>query len=192
MQLCRQCVPGLSFLLIFICAGADNSPTQSRSSSPGRTPMQSDEAQQHKTIDSTSDRPVNGVHVNGLEPVESLAMGIEASTLDWDANVTPTLGEADIKTWCEGRATLVPGRPDFLMSYATLPGASAYRDREVGSLYVSELGNCLRQGLEIDRALKMVSGGVSKELRKRDIEDHMSRFQLPFHLTSGMDKLIML
>jgi len=134
----------------------------------------------------------DGVQLNGWTSPEPAAMEMEASTLDWDANVAPTLEAADIKTWAEGKATLVPGRPDFLMSYATLPGASAYRDREVGSLYVSQLASCLRQRLEIDRALKLVSRGVSDELRERDIEDRMSRFQLPFHLTSGMDKLIML
>ena len=146
--------------------------------------MQSDEAQQKEAINGT----VNGVHENGLELMTAEA----TTTLDWDANVAPTLEEADIRTWAEGRATLVPGRPDFLMSYATLPGASAFRDREVGSLYVSELGHSLCQRLEIDRALKKVSRGVAEELRKRDIEDEMSRFQLPFHLTSGMDKLITL
>ena len=89
-------------------------------------------------------------------------------------------------------STLVPGRPDFIMSYATLPGATAYRDRETGSLHVQELVKWLSQGLEIDRALKLVSQGVAEELKKRDVEDRMSRFQLPFHLTSGMNKLLTL
>ena len=126
--------------------------------------------------------------VNGWSPADEL----EESALDWDAHVTPTLGEANEMTWCEGKATLVPGRPDFLVSYATLPGTKAYRDREIGSLYVSELAKCLRQPVEIDRALKLVSHGVADELKKRDIEESMSRFQLPFHLTSGMEKLITL
>jgi len=151
--------------------------------------MQSDEPQHMEAISGTSGTMhlVNGVHENGLELTET---GV--TTLDWDANVAPTLEPADQRTWAEGRATLVPGQPDFLMSYATLPGASAYRDREIGSLYVSELARGLRQRVEIDRALKMVSRGVAEELRKRDVEDQMSRFQLPFHLTSGMDKLITL
>jgi len=113
-------------------------------------------------------------------------------TLDWDANVAPTLEEANTMTWYEGKATLVPGRPDFVMSYATLPGNSAFRDRDMGSLYVQELVKCLSQHLELDRALKLVSRGVDEELRKRDIEESKSRFQLPFHLSTGMDKLIML
>jgi len=151
--------------------------------------MQSDEAQQVEDISGTSGTThlVNGVHEHGLGLAE-----MDASALEWDANVVPTLEPADKSTWAEGKATLVPGRPDFLMSYATLPGASAYRDREIGSLYVSELAHGLRQRLEIDRALKMVSRGVAEELRNRDVEDQMSRFQLPFHLTSGMDKLIIL
>jgi len=160
--------------------------------------VQSDDAQLNKATDAlenahlqTPQHSVNGVHENGLEPSE-LATEAEASTLDWDANVAPTLEPADIKTWLEGRATLVPGRPDFLMSYATLPGASAYRDREVGTLYAQQLASCLRQHIEIDRALKLVSRKVSEELMKHDQEDHVSRFQLPFHLTSGMDKLITL
>ena len=112
--------------------------------------------------------------------------------LDWDANVSPNLKTAKEQTWKEGRATLVPGRPDFLMSYATLPGATAYRDSEIGSLYVSQLAIHLRKRLEIDRALKLVTGGVTAVLTKRDIDEHKSRFQLPFHLTTGMDKLIVL
>ena len=184
-------------MLIFVCAGADSngSPMHTRTSIDGS--MQSDEVQLNKTIDAfenthlqTPDQPVNGLQQNGLESVQT--MQVESSTLEWDANVVPTLGPADVKTWYEGRATLVPGRPDFLVSYATLPGASAYRDREVGSLYISELAKCLHLRLEIDRVLKLVSHGVAKELQKRDVEDRLSRFQLPFHLTSGMDKLITL
>jgi len=126
------------------------------------------------------------------EPLADGTADMEASLLDWDGNVAPTLRSADTATWAEGRATLVPGRPDFLMSYATLPGAAAYRDREVGSLYVAHLDRCLRQRLEIDRALKLVTRGVCEELSERDVEDRMHRFQRPFHLTSGMDKLIFL
>jgi len=177
----------------------DSSPMQSRSGSPPRyQSVDSDEAHQSRTIEEISQIPtpnqlVNGVHLNGLATAENdHATDVEATTLDWDANIVPTLEPASASTWAEGKATLVPGRPDFLMSYATLPGSSAFRDREVGSLYVSQLARCLRQGHEIDRALKLVSRGVSEELQQRDIEDSMSRFQLPFHLTSGMDKLIKL
>lgn len=181
-------------------AGNDGSPTQSRSSSPPRQlSVQSDEAIHSKPVEAsentqlqTLNQLVDGMSLNGVASVQTVATEMEASTLDWDANVAPTLEAADCSTWAEGRAMLVPGRPDFLMSYATLPGASAFRDREIGSLYVSQLASCLRQRLEIDRALKLVSRGVSEELRVRDIEDSMSRFQLPFHLTTGMDKLIML
>jgi len=161
--------------------------------------MQSDEAIDSKPVEASENTQlqslnqlVDGVHLNGLASAETVATEMEVSTLDWDANVAPTLEPADTSTWAEGKAVLVPGRPDFLMSYATLPGASAFRDREIGSLYVSQLAGNLRKGLEIDRALKLVSNGVSEELRERDIEDRTSRFQLPFHLTSGMDKLIML
>jgi len=126
------------------------------------------------------------------EPLADGTADMEASPLDCDAYVPRTLKSADTATWAEGRAILVPGRPDFLMSYATLPGAAVYRDREVGSLYVIQLDRCLRQRLEIDHALKLVTRGVCEELSKYDVEDHMCRFQRPFHLTSGMDKLIFL
>ena len=135
------------------------------------------------------------VHESDLESVESPATEMAASSLDWDANVAPTLEpvtEANINTWAKGRATLVPGHPDFLMSYATLPGHSAYRDPNMGSLYVGQLELWLRQHLEIDHALKKGSSGVAKELKKYDIKDNRSRFQRPFYLTSGMDKLIRL
>jgi len=162
--------------------------------------VQSDEAPRPSNIEplenhlpQTVDHAVEGVLVNGLaEANETVGTEVEAHTLDWDANVAPTLEPADVGTWSEGRATLVPGRPDFLMSYATLPGATAYRDREIGSLYVSQLATCLRKRVEMDRALRMVSREVTQDLMKRDIEDRQSRFQLPFHLTTGMDKLIVL
>jgi len=162
---------------VFVCVGTDsnNSPTQPCS----RTPMDT-----HLPV-----------HESDLESVESPATEMAASSLDWDANVAPTLEpvtEANINTWAKGRATLVPGHPDFLMSYATLPGQLAYHDPNVGSLYVGQLALCLRQHLEIDRALKKVSSGVAEELKKYEFEDNQSQFQLPFHLTSGMDKLITL
>jgi len=158
--------------------------------------MERDEVLQQNDTDAAGNThlPVP-VHENGLELVESSTTEMETSALDWDANIVPTLepaSKADTETWAEGRATLVPGRPDFLMSYATLPGQFAYRDRNVGSLYVHQLARNLRQRIEIDRALKMVSRGVAEELKKYDIKDNLSRFRLPFHLTSGMDKLITL
>jgi len=162
------------------CTGAD-----SETSVNGAHAMDHDEPIKNN---SSLETPSVNHLVNGWSPADEL----EESALDWDAHVTPTLGEANEMTWCEGKATLVPGRPDFLVSYATLPGTKAYRDREIGSLYVSELAKCLRQPVEIDRALKLVSHGVADELKKRDIEESMSRFQLPFHLTSGMEKLITL
>ena len=90
-------------------------------------------------------------------------------------------------------AVLVPGSPDFLMSYSTLPGSVAYRDIHTGSFYIQALDKCLRKGEEIDRALKMVSSNVREKLRQRgELDRTEERFQLPFHLTSGMDRLIYL
>jgi len=93
--------------------------------------MQTDEPQhESRSIDQsenghlpTQQPLVNGaIHESGVEPPASPMTEMEAYTLEWDASVVPTLAPADEKTWAEGRATLVPGRPDFLMSYATLPG----------------------------------------------------------------------
>ena len=104
-----------------------------------------------------------------------------------DARSTPTLQEAIID---RERSSMVPGSPDFLMSYSTLPGSVSYRDSVAGSLYIKALNDNLRKNLEIDRALKLVTNDVKKQLKER--RDTVERFQLPFHLTSGMDKLIYL
>jgi hypothetical protein len=116
-------------------------------------------------------------------------------TLNWDANIAPTLEAVDPQTglWPESKAKLIPGSPDYLMSYATLPGAVAYRDTVTGSLYVQELAKHLGENLEIDRALKLVTSGVEKQLCTIDnLEQSTRRFQLPFHLTTGMSKLLRL
>jgi hypothetical protein len=116
-------------------------------------------------------------------------------TLGWDANIAPTLEAVNQQTgsWPENKAKLIPGSPDYLMSYATLPGAVAYRDTETGSLYVQELSKHLGKNMEIDRALKLVTSGVQKQLHLRgEQEQNSMRFQLPFHLTTGMSKLLRL
>jgi hypothetical protein len=77
------------------------------------------------------------------------------------------------------------------MSYATLPGAAAYRDTEEGSLYIKELRKQLGNGLEIDRALKLVTQGVKESLLSQSDAATAHRFQVPFHLMTG-DKLIFL
>lgn len=151
------------FFIQACLTGAD-----SRSSSSGASmSMQTDEPHHQSTpIDQSQNGhlPTQQPLVNGssVEQPVSQTTETEAYTLEWDASLVPTLAAAHERTWAEGRAILVPGHPDFLMSYATLPGASAYRDRELGSLYVSELSRCLRQRQEIDRALKMVSHGVAE------------------------------
>lgn len=101
------------------------------------------------------------------------------------------------------RATLVPSSPDFLMSYATLPGSAAFRDTDQGSPYINELSSQLSRHFEIDRALKGVTGEVRKYIEASNADTSLDvqngaeqqqpkRFQIPFHLTSGMDKLIYL
>lgn len=91
------------------------------------------------------------------------------------------------------RAVLVPSFPDFLMSYSTLPGSDAFRNIEFGSYYVQALDEFLRKGDEIDRALKQVTTKVKKDLKERGMIDGMDLSeQLPFHLTSAMERLIYL
>ena len=104
------------------------------------------------------------------------------------------------------KSRLIPGHPDFLMSYSTLPGSFSYRDPIEGCLYIQALVANLKSGHEIDRCLKMVTESVRRELIKKKRQDNgneqqkqqqqqqqqSDRFQLPFHLTSGMTKLIYL
>jgi len=154
--------------------------------------MQTDESERNRGIDAsqdtrftqTPDQPVGGAPVNSVESVATGTVGLEARSLDCDADPVPSLQAADINQQAKVRATLVPGHPDFLMSYATLPGMAAYRDRIVGSLYVKALATCLRVPQEIDYALKQVSFQVCNELQ--------SRRQVPFHFTTGMHKVIRL
>lgn len=120
------------------------------------------------------------------------AMTSEVS-LEADAMDAPHFSVVDdsLPVTFRHKSVLVPGFPDFLMSYSTLPGSISYRDTLAGSLYVQELNDCLRKGSEIDRALKQVSSQVKKRLADRGEQEGVSdRFQLPFHLTSGMDRLI--
>lgn len=114
-------------------------------------------------------------------------------SLEADATSAPHFSVVDdsLPVNFKHKSVLVPGFPDFLMSYSTLPGSISYRDTVAGSLYVQELNDCLRKGSEIDRALKQVSSQVKKRLADRGEQEGVcNRFQLPFHLTSGMDRLI--
>ena len=89
--------------------------------------------------------------------------------------------------------SLVPGDPYFLMSYSTLPGIISYRDSRLGTLYIQALVNQLSKPNELDRALRLVTREVKTELekkRQRDKQDY--QFQLPFHLTTGIEKMIYL
>jgi len=110
--------------------------------------------------------------------------------LDEDAGKEKTLlpvsdmGPTDNKL----RSVLVPPSPDFVMSYATLPGSTAFRDPGLGSLYVNELNKQLGGRLELDRALKLVTQGVKKVLEEEYCKDY-KKFQVPFHLMT-VDKLI--
>jgi len=88
---------------------------------------------------------------------------------------------------------LVPGEPDFLMSYSTLPGIVSYRDEETGSLYVQAVADNLGRGEEIDRELKQVTDDVKDALGAKR-EQHRKQYedQLPFHLTTGSKLLVLL
>lgn len=122
-----------------------------------------------------------GISNNVVTAVEQ-AMELEATSI-------PTIAVLDdsLPSTLRHKAVLVPGSPDFLMSYSTLPGSISYRGEQFGSLYIRALDKCLRKNMEIDRALKLVSSSVKNQLKNQDKE-----FQLPFHLTTGMDQFIYL
>ena len=122
-----------------------------------------------------------GQAISSVEPVEV--------KLDVDANPCNYIPDVDFPSDFQ-RSPYVPRSPDFLMSYATLPGSLSYRDTRRGSLYVQALIEELKPGREIDRALKRVTRRVREMLEVRGRMDKVERFQLPFHLTSGMEKLI--
>ena len=84
------------------------------------------------------------------------------------------------------QAILVPGHPDFFVSYSTLPGSAAYGDS--GSLYVRALGKRLLEKNSLELLLKLVTEDV-----KMDIIWHSGspNQQLPFYVTTG-NKLIFL
>jgi len=116
-----------------------------------------------------------------------------AASTKTDSSGAPNLSPSPITASPEQRAALVPGAPDFLMSYSTLPGSISYRDTVAGSLYIKALANNLRQNIEIDRALKNVTLEVEEKLReKRELDRTLYQNQLPFHLTTGMSKLLYL
>jgi hypothetical protein len=79
------------------------------------------------------------------------------------------------------------------MSYSALPGSISYRDVTRGSLYIKALADNLRKSTEIDRALKKVTADVEKAVREHE-KEHQTPYkrQLPFHLTTGMSKLLYL
>ena len=127
---------------------------------------------------------ISNIAVTEIEPI-----------LAADATCAPSVSTVDesLPRTFKHKSVLVPGSPDFLMSYSTLPGSISYRDTTTGSLYIQALNECLRKGEEIDRALKMVTTSVRVKLRQREgYGQGQQRFQLPFHLTSGMDQLIYL
>ena len=71
------------------------------------------------------------------------------------------------------------------MSYATLTGGVAHRFDD-GCPYIRALDANLRKSVEIDRRLKVVTSDVQEELERAGVDQP----QLPFHFTSGMDKML--
>ena len=87
------------------------------------------------------------------------------------------------------KSLLIPGEPHFLMSYSTLPGSRSHRHKERGAFYIKALCNQLKRNIEIDRALKAVTQEVRDRLAHYKLKENV---QFPFHLTTGMSKLIYL
>jgi len=160
----------------------------------------------HLDDDADTDNPRNEM-AEEKNVVVSLSQNTSAITIseNQDAGYStrreetlPSLDSAPSLSGCsygslEQKASLVPGAPDFLMSYSTLPGSISYRHPVTGSLYIQALANNLKQNIEIDRALKNVTVEVERKLRKKgELDSSAYQNQLPFHLTTGMSKLLYL
>jgi Caspase domain len=152
---------------------------------------------------------VGPAQVGGSDQVDDNHLTMVTATIETDASSCPSL-----HSLLPGQqALLVPSSPDFVMSYATLPGSPSYRHPEEGSLYIKELCKQLRGGrYDLDRCLMLVKQGVEEYLKKfareedcgrsatmtsdassavRDVVNGNAISQYPFHLTTG-DKLIYL
>jgi len=138
---------------------------------------------QEGTTPETWEQPNEQLAMDGQYPVTCAA----DRSLEEDAATEKTLFAAEGN---QLRALLAPSEPDFVMSYATLPGSTAYRDPDVGSLYITELcAQLSRRDAELDRALKMVAQQVKRNL-EQSCYDHLPRkIQVPFHVQTT-DKLI--
>jgi len=97
------------------------------------------------------------------------------------------------------KTCLVPSQPDFLMSYSTLPLSKSHRDETVGSLYIKLLAKRLMEPREIDLALKLVILDVQQRVDEineswKVVDEYGRKYslQIPFHLTTGMCKLLYL
>ncbi len=94
-----------------------------------------------------------------------------------------------IETNAPLKALMVPGHPDFLMSYAALPGMKAHRDIDTGSFYIQALVDQIHRyktDLEFEHILKRVTKQVREKLAA---ESNIKYLQLPFHL-STMEQLV--
>ncbi len=113
----------------------------------------------------------------------SASLGLEPDAVEFDA-------DSYVNNHC---SLLVPSAPDFLMSYATLPGSYSYRCAE-GSYYIKALDEMLRQWsqhMALDRILMKVTVEVQSQIQGRFSEPKIGRHQYPFHLATT-DKLIYL
>ena len=89
------------------------------------------------------------------------------------------------------QATLVPGHPDFFVSYSTLPGTAAYGSRN-GALYIQALRQRLLEKNSLELLLKLVTEDVKMEILRHSTEDEEKYDkQLPFYVHTG-NKLIFL
>ncbi len=94
-----------------------------------------------------------------------------------------------VETSAPLKAVMVPGHPDFLMSYAALPGMKAHRDTGAGSFYIQALVDQIHRyktDLEFEHILKRVTKQVREKL---ETECDPKYLQLPFHL-STMEQLV--
>ena len=82
------------------------------------------------------------------------------------------------------RTLLLPDKPDFFMSYSTLPGSESYREKE-GTWYIQSLTEELKKNFELRESLNE----VAQRVERKAVENKQQR---PFHHVSSDHKLVYL
>ncbi len=108
--------------------------------------------------------------------------------LQTDANTNPRVVQKNGPV----KSLVVPGHPDFLMSYAALPGATVPRSADRGSLYIRVLADEVRRykgELEFEHILKRVTTKVRENLPEVTDDSNPGHLEVPVHF-STMEQLV--